>query len=336
MPGLLQQAACRLRDWLHVLIIWMHDHLRAWAVFEGSTCYDSVQLLPRRQFGEADAEYYKGMLPSTELASGRGGARPIPVAYVHGGGWVSCAAEMSCMFATQLARERPVFSVNYPLSPEAKFPDALCSLLRFLRVLRQDQGYEEVIIVGDSCGASIAAMAVALLHNAELFEFLASAHDGRLKEHLSGSYPAVNLFVGISGVYDRRICSTDALLRCPSLAQAVFLRGLRWCFGCYERPLEEGEDHHSMPLDDRLKPLLKHFPESLLISSEFDPARPSSERFSAQLKALGSTCELVVYPQVPHGFANLPRLFRTSHMDVQYARAWELIRSRCRQPRAAD
>jgi acetyl esterase/lipase len=83
-----------------------------------------------------------------------------------------------------------------------------------------------------------------------------------------------------------------------------------------------------MPLDEVIWATVRNFPETLLISSEFDPARPSSERLGKKLKALGAApSEVVVYPQVPHGFANLPRLFRTRFMNTQYLRAWSHIRA---------
>jgi acetyl esterase/lipase len=303
-----------LRELLHRLILFLHDHLDAWVLFEGSGCYDGIELCPATAYGDSPEEYFKKMRPTGASDLNH----QIPICYVHGGGWVSCAAEMSCMFAAQVARERPVYSANYPLSPNAKFPDAAVSLLKMLRFLRAASGLTQVILVGDSSGASIASMVCAYLCNKELRTYMDSRYG--LTAHEGESYPSICLFVGISGIFDRAICSASG----SSFADRVFLRGLLFCFQCYDDAVEPG----SMPLDHVVWSKVRSFPEALLISSEFDPVSPSSEAFAAKLKALASApSELIVYPQVPHGFANLPRAFRTAHMNEQYLQAWARIRS---------
>eukprot|EP01050_Picozoa_sp_SAG11_P041387 SAG11_NODE_18524_length_488_cov_1.727506_1_plen_133_part_10 len=71
-----------------------------------------------------------------------------------------------------LAREAPVYAIDYPLAPDQPFPAALLSTLRALAFVKQHSGCAEVDILGDSAGGNLATMAAALLANPPLLAAL--------------------------------------------------------------------------------------------------------------------------------------------------------------------
>jgi epsilon-lactone hydrolase len=94
---------------------------------------------------------------------------PLPgvVFYVHGGGFVSCSAATHRPITTALARltRRRVFSVEYRLAPEHRFPAAhedVFAAYRWL-VTTPVQSSSRVAVVGDSAGGNLVlALAIRL------------------------------------------------------------------------------------------------------------------------------------------------------------------------------
>ena len=110
--------------------------------------------------------------------------RPAPlVVFVHGGAWRSGSKQR--MPLTGLVRNGlAVASVDYRLSPVARFPAQIHDLkaaIRFLRAKRQDYGYNarRVAIAGTSAGGHLAAL-VGVTNGHERLE-------GRVGEHLDES-----------------------------------------------------------------------------------------------------------------------------------------------------
>src|SRR5688500_8176681 len=78
--------------------------------------------------------------------------------YIHGGGYVSCSAATHRPITTTLARlsRFRVFSLNYRLAPEHRFPAALDDAIAAYRWLL-DQGIEpnKIALAGDSAGGGL-------------------------------------------------------------------------------------------------------------------------------------------------------------------------------------
>jgi acetyl esterase/lipase len=85
-------------------------------------------------------------------------ALPGVVLYVHGGGFVSCSAATHRPIAAALARltARRVFSVDYRLAPEHRFPaaveDVFAAYEWLLAAAAPDQG---ISLAGDSAGGNL-------------------------------------------------------------------------------------------------------------------------------------------------------------------------------------
>ena len=80
------------------------------------------------------------------------------ILYFHGGGYVSCSAATHRPITASLARlsRLPVFSANYRLAPEFRFPAAIDDSTRAYEWLI-DQGYpaRKISFVGDSAGGGL-------------------------------------------------------------------------------------------------------------------------------------------------------------------------------------
>lgn len=79
------------------------------------------------------------------------------ILYLHGGGYVLGSAAAYRGFASQIASRTglPVLVIDYPLAPEATLPAAPTATLTAW-VWLQDQGFDQIAIVGDSAGGGLA------------------------------------------------------------------------------------------------------------------------------------------------------------------------------------
>jgi epsilon-lactone hydrolase len=85
-------------------------------------------------------------------------ARPAVILYIHGGGFVSCSPATHRPITAALARMsgRRVFSVDYRLAPEHKFPAAIEDILTAYRWLYTNvTDPDSISIAGDSAGGGL-------------------------------------------------------------------------------------------------------------------------------------------------------------------------------------
>jgi epsilon-lactone hydrolase len=77
--------------------------------------------------------------------------------YVHGGGFVSCSAASHRPITAALARftSRRVFSLDYRLAPEHRFPAAPDDVLGAYEWLMSEAPNERIALAGDSAGANL-------------------------------------------------------------------------------------------------------------------------------------------------------------------------------------
>jgi acetyl esterase/lipase len=81
------------------------------------------------------------------------------ILYIHGGGYVSCSAATHRPITAALARlgRRRVFSLDYRLAPEHRYPAALDDALAAYRWLLKQEGLrpETIALAGDSAGGGL-------------------------------------------------------------------------------------------------------------------------------------------------------------------------------------
>lgn len=84
--------------------------------------------------------------------------------HIHGGAFFLGSMNTHRAFLTQVAArtQMQVIHLNYPLSPEAQYPEALNALFKvYAELLAQGIQAKDIILSGDSCGANL-ALALAL------------------------------------------------------------------------------------------------------------------------------------------------------------------------------
>lgn len=210
-----------------------------------------------------------------------GVATPRPlIVFMHGGGWAysnpragAALVDLPVVLAHLAERGYVVASIAYRLSGEAPFPAQLEDLQAAIRFLR-----------GNAARFGIDGAQVGL------WGMSAGAHLAALNAVNCAAGTCVQGFVGWFGAYDiatyirdqRDATNVKALFRCGPVACAA-------------------------EVVDRASPIRYADgtdPPALLIHGQDDTNALSSqsERFAQQLRAAGSTAELLLIPGVQHGF----------------------------------
>ena len=262
---------------------------RSWAQ-DGRRTLAGVQVERRCRYGSRPREELDVVWPLGQTLDGRS-KRPFgAVLYAHGGGWVSCNSEVVLHSVTPLARSGlVVYSADYPLSPEARYPDAAISLIRALAWIRRRDGVTRVALVGDSAGANLTSLVAAALSNPGVLANLARRSGEPLHKL---RLPSVDRFVSVYGILDQRSWQDTLLAPC-----------IRFLFDQY-RP-QGGPPAPRLTLCDFKRDELKNYPETLIISAGSDALCASSRQAVARLRFLGHRAELREYPGL-HGFMGIP------------------------------
>jgi acetyl esterase/lipase len=211
--------------------------------------------------------------------AGDSAPRPL-IVYVHGGGWAQANPRVGAsivnfpvVLANLAERGYVVASIEYRFSGEAPFPaqlDDLQAALRFLRANAERFGIDgvRVGVWGMSAGAQLAA----------------------LNAVNCAAGTCVQGFVGWFGAYD--LASYVREMRDDKAVRTLFRCGTNAC------ATEVLDQASPIRFVDRTDP-----PVLLIHGLDDTNARASqSEHFAQQLRAAGSTAELVLIPGARHGF----------------------------------
>lgn len=205
--------------------------------------------------------------------------RPGVVLYVHGGGFVSCSAASHRPLAAALARlsARRVFSVDYRLAPEYRFPTPLEDVVSACEWLLASAAPEErLALAGDSAGGNLALSATIRLRD----------RGGAAPACVVAFSPWTDL--AGTGASARFNDGRDVMFRYDNLAAfaKVYLGGA------------SAEDPDASPLHARLSglpPVLLHVGSTELL---LDDAR----RVHESIRRAGGTSDLKVFDEVAHGW----------------------------------
>ncbi len=210
--------------------------------------------------------------------------RLLPVLmYFHGGGWVWSSIDTHDRLAREYASAGgvAVVSVDYALSPEAKFPQALeecAAVTRYVSAHGAEWGLDPsaLFVGGDSAGGNLALATALLLRD-------------------TGG-PALS---GVVAVYP--VC--DSAMDTASYREFGTGWGLtheRMAFYWDVYVPHAADRHH--PLAAPLRADLAGLPPVLVQLAELDVLRSEGEALAAKLRAAGVTMELEIFPGVLHGF----------------------------------
>ena len=236
-----------------------------------------------------------GLVPSGELPEGmpaiayreyRPDDSPVlpALVYFHGGGWVIGDLDTHEGICRALANEAgcAVFSVDYRLAPEHKYPAAADDCYAFTRWLSENAAEKGVdaqrlAIGGDSAGGNLAAV-VALMARES----------------------------GLSGICLQLLIYpvTDYSLDTPSYHEnaegyALTREGMRWFWDHYLASEEDGAELKASPLRAES---LEGLPPAYVITVGYDPLRDEGDAYAARLIEAGVAVELDRYEGMIHGF----------------------------------
>ena len=230
--------------------------------------------------------------------------RPLPaLVYFHGGGWVWGSVDTHDSAARELAAAGDVatISVDYALSPEARFPQALeecAAVVRHVARAGAEWGPDpsRILLAGNSAGGNL-ALATALL--------LRDTAGPKLTGIVAG-YP---------------VC--DSRLDTPSYQEFgtghVLTREKMAFYWSVYVPHEVDRSH---PLAAPLRANLTGLPPVLVLLAELDVLRSEGEALAVKLREAAVPVELAIYSGVLHGFLRATDSVTKARDAVAQAGAW--------------
>lgn len=206
-------------------------------------------------------------------------SRGAMVILVHGGGWVAGDIESHDSIARWLAQEAgaSVAVVEYSLAPEHPFPQGLTEVAEVIRTFARevDRG-RRLIVLGDSSGANLGAMALLELGDEER-----SRIDGFVS--LYGPYaPALNLS-------SHRLYGDGAF----GLSAAE----MQSCWTRYAGDMPPDRTGELTPIGKDLS----RFPPTLCIGAEYDVLLDDTLTLYSSLAAAGVDVSLSLWSGLTHG-----------------------------------
>ena len=227
---------------------------------------------------------------------------PMPaLVYYHGGGWVIGSLETHDSVCRALANHAgcAVFSVDYRLAPESKFPaavhDAYDSLV-WIANHASDLGIlpDRIAVGGDSAGGNLAAVAC----------LIAKERKGPRIAHQLLFYPSTGF--------------TELLPSLEENAEGYMLTGemMEWFRKQYLNNEEENLHPYFAPVvvED-----LSGLPPATILTAQFDPLRDVGRAYADKLRANGVETSYKNYEDLIHGFTNFLGFVPSARKAVEEA-----------------
>ncbi|SDQ27285.1 Acetyl esterase/lipase [Paraburkholderia fungorum] len=212
--------------------------------------------------------------PATNATSPEAGPT---VLYCHGGGYYFCSprTHRSIVFGLATRAHASIFSLEYRLAPEHRFPAALNdATAAYRRLLADGIAPESIVIAGDSAGGGLALAALVALRDA------------------GDPLPAGGLL--FSPWTD--LAATGASLSTNDSVDPMF------CGAAIKRATEVYLGDAS-PADPYASPLyadLHGLPPLFLMAGSTEVLLDDSQRVADNARAAGVDCELEVWKKMPH------------------------------------
>jgi acetyl esterase/lipase len=279
-----------------LLTLWKAIAQMDLAYFESVQLPQDVRLIENVGYGEdplynlLDIAY-----PDTQRDS-----YPV-IVHVHGGGWVYGTKDtIYKAYGMAMAQKGfAVITLNYRLAPTHNFPSQLYDIDQVMQFIQQHAKQysldsHHVFMIGDSAGAHLIALYQTLLRTS-------LSHPFHFQSNIDVKAVALSC-----GVYDFDTFNT-AKIRFPQKTNT--LRSLFGVSHVKTHPLY----HWSSPL----KLIDQSFPDTFVISSQFDPLYPQTQEFIGKLHKENIVCKSFVVDKkwrLPHVFNT--RLSYTQSIEV--------------------
>ena len=208
--------------------------------------------------------------------------------FFHGGGWVTESIDNYERICARLADAtgQYVVSVEYRLAPEDKFPAGLEDCYAVAKALYSGQFVlnvkpENITLIGDSAGGNLCAALSLMARDRK--EFMPS------RQILI--YPATyNDYTEKSPFASVKENGTDYLLTAGKMQDYIDL---------YARNEEDKKNPYFAPY---LAKDLSNQPDTLILTSEFDPLRDEGEAYGKRLKEAGNRVQIHRIKDALHGY----------------------------------
>lgn len=219
--------------------------------------------------------------------NGQGGTVLPGIAYFHGGGWTLGSPESHDLATARMCSETGaiVLSVDYRLSPEHRFPDALMDAVaafEWLRTPGAGHGIDpaRLAVAGDSAGANMAASLCLWLRD----------HGRDMPVFQALIYPALTCWPGPGA-------------SAPSTVVSPYLRA-------YFGDQRLCDNPYAMPLSAKS---LANLPPAYIATASLDPIRFHGEEYAKRLRHAAIPCGYGSGEGLPHTY------IRTLHTSARAA-----------------
>ncbi len=205
--------------------------------------------------------------------------------YFHGGGFVLGGLESHDDICAEICNITgyDVFSLDYSLAPEVKYPEFFLDAIRFYYFIKNPE--RPMILMGDSAGGTLAGFVSNKVRNVAI-----------CPEAQVLIYP--DLAGHISSVHKRQFSDAPLLTK----------NDINFYHKCAGLPLEKG-----------LHDLIRNFdhdnmPKTLLVSAEVDPLAEDCQAYLESLKKHGCDITLLEGLGLPHGFLRARHLSKKARI----------------------
>lgn len=208
------------------------------------------------------------------------------VLFFHGGGYVLSSVkthdEMVSFISDNLGAK--VFSLDYSLAPENKYPSALNeALFAYEWLISNGHGSEEISLCGDSAGAHLAA---------SLTHYLIANNHSKPQSQLL-IYP---------------MCDPSCSSESYTLFEENYLLTKKAMIWFWDKLINSKDN-----IDDEYLNLMKvnlenKLPKTIIVTAGFDPLSDEAEKYAYLLHEKGNNVKQLHYPSMFHGFASMTRL----------------------------
>ena len=208
--------------------------------------------------------------------------------FFHGGGWVTDCIDNYERICARLASatEHIVVSVEYRLAPEDKFPSGLEDCYVVAKALYTGKFVlnvkpENITLIGDSAGGNLCAA----------LSLMARDRGEFMPKRQILIYPATyNDYTEKSPFPSVKENGTDYLLTAGKMQDYIDL---------YAKNEEDKQNPYFAPY---LAKDVSHQPDTLILTSEFDPLRDEGEAYGKRLKEAGNHVQIHCIKGALHGY----------------------------------
>lgn len=236
--------------------------------------------------------------------SGASGPNPALV-YMHGGGWTMFSLDTHDRLMREYAARAGVVvaGVDYALSPEARFPQALNEVVAVVRHLLRDGARlgldpARIALGGDSAGANLAVSAACVVRD---------LGEGEAMRGLLLNYGVFSADLG-----------TPSHRRYGGPAYMLSSEEMEFFWSRYTTAPEQRRDPRAVPLLAELAGL----PPAFLVIPECDVLHDDSLAMADALRAAGVAVEARVYAGATHSFLEAVSMAEVAERAFAESSAW--------------